>query len=72
MKIRANLHVKERKNFEKNLRKRERKNWEGKVVRRVVRRLASVASYPYDLIFSYVGAQNQILDRETSKKYLLV
>ena len=43
-----------------------------KVARRVVRFLASVASVPKDLIFSYVGAKNQILDCETSEEYLLV
>ena len=42
-----------------------------KVARRVVRFLASVASVPKDLIFSYVGAKNQILDCMTSEECLL-
>ena len=42
-----------------------------KVIRRVVKELASVASLPYDLIFSYVGTQNQILDYKTFEEYSL-
>ena len=43
-----------------------------KVVRRVVRELASVASVPWGLVFSYVGAKNQILSYKTFKECLLV
>ena len=37
----------------------------------MVRELASVASVPQDLVFSYVRAQNQILCCETFEEYLL-
>ena len=44
MKIRANWHVIEGKNSEKKIEKKRKKKLKGKVVRRVGKKLASVAS----------------------------
>ena len=44
MKIRANWCIIEEKNFEKKSEKKRKKKWRGKVIRRVVGKLASVAS----------------------------